>query len=747
MTQPGSTQATQQELLMHLLSDQLFSAPSSTAQGDASGGTGQGGVSASGGSTFTLANQNADAAASAAADAMALQAATAHLTVGANPLNPYLLIAPQDPHQGQAGGAYSEFDAEALFRNNYGNSPRHSLPPQGGLVNGMMMAGGMPGQIGSPIHNLSPPHHMPSYQHIHPSMQQVNGMSPNGVGSAGRLATRYSLHPSEHMQMTASGLPAVSAMALSRVKGRSRAPQPKISVALRRGKWSFEEEEFTHIIINTFKEGILPIADGTTLRTYVSGQLHCAPMRITKKYSKDDAIGKQCYKSNLHMPRDEWIRKSLEAKDLIYQARSKFHRAILMRNHIDLSMVAPDPFPEDGVVTSIFDEEGFVDDEYEEGGDDNSSTSLTQHGNMTVSEQVAALNQVQAGSSSSAPSSAARYPMASHSSSSSSSDSAEAAAAQAQQAYHAHVVQQQQHQQNQAMFEQQQQQHFLYQQQQQQQQAAAGGGGGGGGGTGAGGGGGPIFSFPQLGHLNQQQQQQQQLQNQQAANAHQQQQLAIYLLQQDIQMRQQALHQNASLSFQQQQQQQQQQQYSIAMQNQLSAHASHRNQQTGFAAAQQEGDHALQMQSPNRSSHHVSSTPSRPVNNAADQRLSLQIPPNPQEIPRFTALPFNSPQDGGFGSSSISRNGSHLGDASASRTSLPGMLASTDPFVQFPDTSLGGLVNSPMASASHHNVDAQTGSIGLSLNSPATGPVVNPPPPPRLSTMSSNQGDDTEDTV
>jgi hypothetical protein len=536
------------------------------------------------------------------------------------------------------------------------------------------------------------------------------------------------------MQMTASGLPAVSAMALSRVKGRSRAPQPKISVALRRGKWSFEEEEFTHIIINTFKEGILPIADGTTLRTYVSGQLHCAPMRITKKYSKDDAIGKQCYKSNLHMPRDEWIRKSLEAKDLIYQARSKFHRAILMRNHIDLAMVAPDPFPEDGVVTSIFDEEGFVDDEYEEGGDDNSSTSLTQHGPMTVSDQVAALNQVQAGSSSSAPSSAARYPTAAHSSSSSSSsDSAETAAAQAQQAYHAHVVQQQQHQHNQALYEQQQQQHFLYQQQ--QQQAAAGGGGGGGGG--AGGGGGPVFSFPQLGHLNQQQQQ---LQNQQAASAHQQQQLAIYLLQQDIQMRQQALQQNASLSFQ---QQQQQQQYSIAMQTQLSAHASHRNnQQTGFSA-QQEGDHALQMQSSNQSSHPVSSTPSRPVSNAADQRLSLQIPANPQEIPRFTALPsFNSPQDGGFGSSSISRNGSHLGEASASRTSLPGMLASSDPFVQFPDTSLGGLVNSPMASASHHhNVDAQTGSIGLSLNSPATGPVVNPPPPPRLSTMSSNQDD------
>ena len=93
----------------------------------------------------------------------------------------------------------------------------------------------------------------------------------------------YSLHPSEHMGMTSSGLPAVSAAALARVKGRSRAPKPKLSVALRRGKWSTEEEDFTQMIVETFKEGVLPLADGTTLRTYVSGQLHCAPMRITKK--------------------------------------------------------------------------------------------------------------------------------------------------------------------------------------------------------------------------------------------------------------------------------------------------------------------------------------------------------------------------------------------------------------------------------------------------------------------------------
>ncbi len=80
------------------------------------------------------------------------------------------------------------------------------------------------------------------------------------------------------------------------MKGRSRAPKPKLAVALRRGKWPPEEEEFTSVVVESFKAGVLPLADGTTLRTYLSGQLHCAPMRITKKFAKDSSIGKQVYK-------------------------------------------------------------------------------------------------------------------------------------------------------------------------------------------------------------------------------------------------------------------------------------------------------------------------------------------------------------------------------------------------------------------------------------------------------------------
>ena len=140
------------------------------------------------------------------------------------------------------------------------------------------------------------------------------------VRAARRNSAPYSLHPSEHMEMTSSGLPAVSAAALARVKGRSRASKPKLSVALRRGKWSPEEEDFTHVIVETFKEGVLPLVDGTTLRTYVSGQLHCAPMRITKKYAKDSSIGKQCYKRTRDLDAATWERRSAEARASISEA-------------------------------------------------------------------------------------------------------------------------------------------------------------------------------------------------------------------------------------------------------------------------------------------------------------------------------------------------------------------------------------------------------------------------------------------
>jgi len=63
-------------------------------------------------------------------------------------------------------------------------------------------------------------------------------------------------------------------------------------IPLRKGKWSKQEEEYCNSLIQGFVGFSLPIPIGSTLRFYLSYILHCEPMRISKKYAKDTAIGK-----------------------------------------------------------------------------------------------------------------------------------------------------------------------------------------------------------------------------------------------------------------------------------------------------------------------------------------------------------------------------------------------------------------------------------------------------------------------
>jgi hypothetical protein len=69
-------------------------------------------------------------------------------------------------------------------------------------------------------------------------------------------------------------------------------PPPPEKVALRRGKWTIEEEQFALRLIEEFRAGLLPLTDGTTLRTFLSKLLNCDPMRISKKFVGDNCIGK-----------------------------------------------------------------------------------------------------------------------------------------------------------------------------------------------------------------------------------------------------------------------------------------------------------------------------------------------------------------------------------------------------------------------------------------------------------------------
>lgn len=60
-----------------------------------------------------------------------------------------------------------------------------------------------------------------------------------------------------------------------------------------------EEERFANALIEEFEKGtILDCDNGCTLRAYLSRKLHCAPMRISKKYA-GKSIGKHVFLSRI----------------------------------------------------------------------------------------------------------------------------------------------------------------------------------------------------------------------------------------------------------------------------------------------------------------------------------------------------------------------------------------------------------------------------------------------------------------
>lgn len=59
-----------------------------------------------------------------------------------------------------------------------------------------------------------------------------------------------------------------------------------------------EEEALTSRIIHYFSLGVLQLPEGTTLRAYLAQKLACDPMRITKKFTGSNCLGKRVYHSS-----------------------------------------------------------------------------------------------------------------------------------------------------------------------------------------------------------------------------------------------------------------------------------------------------------------------------------------------------------------------------------------------------------------------------------------------------------------
>ncbi|RHY67852.1 hypothetical protein DYB34_012437 [Aphanomyces astaci] len=87
------------------------------------------------------------------------------------------------------------------------------------------------------------------------------------------------------------------------------------------GKWTPEEEAYTSRLIADFTAGVLTdIENGTTMRSWLSAQLRCCPMRISKKFVGEQSIGKRMFERNegrlLDMSDAQVAKRQSELKEL-----------------------------------------------------------------------------------------------------------------------------------------------------------------------------------------------------------------------------------------------------------------------------------------------------------------------------------------------------------------------------------------------------------------------------------------------
>jgi len=113
-------------------------------------------------------------------------------------------------------------------------------------------------------------------------------------------------------------------------------------VPLRKGKWPTEETLYVDAVKGAFEDGLLPLPEGVTLRAMLAVQLHCAPMRITKKFAGDTSLGKKMYRRNPEcLQPAEWKRRSDERLAAIAHLRQQL---------CDRLETSPGPFRLDHVV-------------------------------------------------------------------------------------------------------------------------------------------------------------------------------------------------------------------------------------------------------------------------------------------------------------------------------------------------------------------------------------------------------------
>lgn len=120
------------------------------------------------------------------------------------------------------------------------------------------------------------------------------------------------------------------------------------AAGLRKGKWTDEEGKYASTIIAHFESNLLPLTEQreSTIRLFLGKELHCDPMRISKKFAGNNSVGKHffCKKQedgqqqsadSLHrakLEREQMRLAFLESVEKEFEAASKRPKRIRIRN-------------------------------------------------------------------------------------------------------------------------------------------------------------------------------------------------------------------------------------------------------------------------------------------------------------------------------------------------------------------------------------------------------------------------------
>ncbi|CAI5711178.1 unnamed protein product [Peronospora destructor] len=121
----------------------------------------------------------------------------------------------------------------------------------------------------------------------------------------------------------------------------------------RSGPWSHGEEVYAAALIDCFFKGVLDIAEGTTLRAFLSSRLCCNPMRISKKLSSESIaeiripkkLGSSTYVLHAEVTPEEQAdtEESLRSLQDMYLHSSSRKRGSVLGSKRPRSAVSSDP--------------------------------------------------------------------------------------------------------------------------------------------------------------------------------------------------------------------------------------------------------------------------------------------------------------------------------------------------------------------------------------------------------------------